>query len=464
MSDNRRPWGEETPPPTQKQQSPFRSFIWVVIGLIPAVLILISNISMSLRDGGLENAAFYNRVALAMIVTILIEGVVLHTNLPPGNTSVSVRVGRMILLFLGTGALAAGGLFLIIANLAPYSSIQERLILPALIFIFFAVLSLFSPVMPIWRLDVPDNSLWMKLDSNGHLISYLGPGTRMVRPIDDFAPYTKGGFINLKIDETSFLSQDGYRFRVIVHVSCQFNPLKADESMHVTLRMIGSEALQGILKNEILYIIRDNMYRYPRAKLEDGAELPKIMRSINMDVKELVEARKNMGLALMDSGVSIEPHEMVTEARQRRASVEAMLLEKESDRMNIRINEEGGIYTELKTADETANELGTIVTGFVGMLAEAVKSQQNRLEIQQPVPEQLASPQESPPDPAPDAQQSAQPLPEEGPSASEQTDDDPGESEEFLVVEEDEDGVFRVPKPRRNPIYPDSFDEDEASR
>jgi hypothetical protein len=329
---SRSPWGEEPTPSSEKQNRPstIRIILALSSGLLATViaraLLDVMNVTAAVRAGAPEAEIGVARWALAVILGAIAEVVVAFSPLLPMSSAAKWgRIYRVIVLFLATGIALAAITYLVMGFLVPDSTQSERLVLPTLIAIFFGILAVFSPVTPIWPVNVPDNQVWMILDNNDHLVRYVPAGVHMIRPLQGYAPYREAGVLAINIDDDSFVSSDAFPYRVRANIVCTYSPLKADPGMWVMLRDMKKDVLKGILQTDTEYIIRHAVSRYVR----EGINLAKTLNTIAMDIKEAFKARANFGVVLTPQNpinIILDPPEMVVDARQRRMSVEALAL------------------------------------------------------------------------------------------------------------------------------------------
>jgi hypothetical protein len=278
-------------------------------------------------DTDAPNAETLVRIAFSLIAFTGTLMVVLLRILPDANTVRMSRVLRIALFFVMGGIALAATVYIGMGFLLPLSTVAERLILPILIAIFFIILAFFSPFMPIWRINVPDGEVWMIFDSDDHLRYYIGPGVRMIRPIDGYEPYDQKGVIKINIDDESYVSEDYFPFRVRVAVVCSFNPLNAEEYMWVPLRGMQRAVLQESLQTEIEFLIRHRVVNHLRAYIRDKVTFQHVLNSIAMDIREAVESRRHMGISLLPINpinVILDAPELTVDTRQRHMSVEAL--------------------------------------------------------------------------------------------------------------------------------------------
>ncbi len=455
-------WGEQEqpnqalPPKQPKQNSPLRAMILLLLGIVPALIAY----SLDLQIGVWPNMppelnaiGAYNQLALSILVGALCEMFIVFTMiLPPASGSRQARLARVILFVLFAGVILASALFLAMSYLAPYSGVGERLVLPLLIFVISVILAVFSPLMPIWRFNVPDNEVWMLLSSSGHLVAYIGPGVHILRPLDDCKPYPESGVIAIKIDD-SFTAQDTYPFRVRVNVVCLFNPLHADRSMWITLRNLSRSTLESSIKTDIEFIIRRVVGNYTREQFQARETVEQAMKTIAMDIGESMAGRAAMGIRLLASNginVMIEETQMVAESRQRRASLEAMMPEGTwlPEALSVSIDKEGRIEFQLRPS----SEFETLVNG-VNKVLGSVK-QGGRSYISVSAPRQQIPAATPPPTTQSERGEASSPtsLPPDKPQSEVRPAPDAAAKEDVIDTEMDEEQGLYIP---RNPILPD---------
>ncbi len=329
---SRSPWGEEATsrPDTQQRLPTFRALLVLLLGLLTAVvanaILDMMDLTWGVRPGAKAEEVEVVRWALAATIAAIAELAFLFSPLLPVPISVKAgRLFRIIVAILAAGIALAAVTYLAMGFLVPESSPGEKMVLPGLIAVFFGILAAFSPVMPIWPVNVPDNQVWMILDNNDHLVRYVAAGVHMIRPLQGYAPYKEAGVMVISIDDDSFVSSDAFPYRVRANVACMFTPLKADPGMWVTLRDMTKDLLTSILKTDIEYIIRFAVAQYVR----EGIQLAQVLNTISHQIEAAVKSRANFGVTLVPTNpihIILDPPEMVVDARQRRMSVEALAL------------------------------------------------------------------------------------------------------------------------------------------
>lgn len=375
------------------------------------------------------------------------------------------RIIRVVVSFVIGGVILTGIAFLAMGVLDPQSTFSERLILPVLLIVLSVVLAVFSPLMPIWLLNVPDNRVWMVLDSGDHLITYIGPGQRWVRPIDGFAEFKEAGFFTINIDSEEFVSQDYFPFRARVSVDCLYNPLNAAPENRIILRDLPRDMLRQELQREIEFLIRHKLTDEQRQGMREPETFRSVLKTLAMDIREAVEARRGMGISLIPHNpinVFLEPTRLVADSRQRLMSIEALavgdrtlrefleLISKGGD-VNLIIEPDGQIRLTLGAGAhvEIGDRLREALTTAAHTLAES-----HRPQIQAGPPAGPATVGQlgpgAPAQPAGGQDQVTRPIePPETP---------PEESTGVIELHLDDDGVY---KPRPDPIIP--FDPQEDS-
>lgn len=392
MSDvNRSLWGDEpAPAPEQQHPSSLRIIFVLLTGAIAAViartLLNMMGVTLTASMDASKDEAEASVWALAILIGALLQIAVLFSPmLPLSIAAKGGRIFRIVLTFFALGVALAAAAYLLMGFLVPGSAVSERLVLPGLIAVLFAILALFSPVMPIWPVNVPDNQVYMILDNNDHLVKYVPAGVHMIRPLQGYAPYAEAGVMVIDIDDESFVSSDAFPYRVRANIVCLFNPLKADTSMWVMLRQMSRKMLSDILKSDIEFIIRHAVARYVR----EGIMLAEALNMIAMDVKETVNARSNYGISLVPLNpikIILDPPKLIVEARQRRMSVEALALPSSSKRdqplknllaliapdsdLNMDVNADGQINFALTPGDdiEIGASLEQAIIGAASMM------------------------------------------------------------------------------------------------
>ncbi|GAB4527485.1 MAG: hypothetical protein Kow0063_02830 [Anaerolineae bacterium] len=326
-------WGKAPDPAKKKRASPTappRVFGTLLLGLLPALALhflmgwLGINVVAKAEASASDIAAA--RWNITLITAIASEAAAITFFLvAPSVSSRTGRVLRVATAFLYAGAVLAVGIYLITSILLPGSSYGERSILPALTVVLAGIFAAFSPVIPLWRVNVPDGEVWMILDRNDHLLTYVGPGVHVIQPIQGFEPYLERGPIVIDIDDDSYVSSDFFPYRVRANIVCLFNPLRADRELWVTLRNMRKATLENSLKTEIEYIIRHQLACYGREEMK----LDQVLNTIVQDIKEAVDKRKNLGITLAPTNpinIILDPPELVVDTRQRRMSMEALAL------------------------------------------------------------------------------------------------------------------------------------------
>ncbi len=315
--------------------------------LLPALIIYVllpgavpAESSAAAKDSA-QIAAFTRLAITAMVAAVGLLFFVF--GLPTGTRG--NRIIRVVVSFVAGGVVLAGIAFLAMGVLDAQSTFSERLILPVLLIVLSVVLAVFSPLMPIWLLNVPDNRVWMVLDSGDHLIAYIGPGQRWVRPIDGFAEFTEAGFFTINIDSEEFVSQDYFPFRARVSVSCLYNPLNAAPENRIILRDLPRDTLRQELQREIEFLIRHKLTDELRQEMRDPEMFRSVLKTLAMDIREAVEARRGMGISLIPQSpinVFLEPTRLVTDSRQRLMSIEALAVGDRTLREFLELISQGG--------------------------------------------------------------------------------------------------------------------------
>ncbi|NPV65677.1 MAG: hypothetical protein HPY64_00870 [Anaerolineae bacterium] len=432
----------------------------IVYALMPGAVPVES--SAAVKDSA--QIAAFTRLAIAALVAAV--GLLFFVFGLPAATRGN-RIIRVTVSFVAGGVILASIVFLAMGALDPQSAFSERLILPALVIVVSVVLAAFSPLMPIWLLNVPDNRVWMVLDSGDHLIAYVGPGQRWVRPIDGFAEFTEAGFFTIDIDSEEFVSQDYFPFRARVSVVCLYNPLHAAPENRIILRDLPRDTLRQELQKEIEFVIRHKLTDEQRQQMREPETFRSVLKTLAMDIREAVEARRGMGISLIPHNpinVFLEPTRLVTDSRQRLMSIEALavgdrtlrefleLISQGGD-VNLIIEPEGQIRLTLGAGAhvEIGDRLRDALTKAAHTLAESHRPQISP----GPLVDQLGPgipTQPSGGQTGGSQEQATRPVePPETP---------PEQSTGVIELHLDDDGVY---KPRRNPIIPLDLPEDGDS-
>ncbi len=478
-------WGEEPggsgnqrPGPTtsrrQGETGVLGHFVTLLLFLLPAALIYIllpgSPPATATTDTAKAGAQIADLTRLSMTAAAAAVGLLFFVFRLPATTRAN-RIVRVFVSFLAGGVILATLTFLAMGVLVPNSTTSERLILPALLIALSAILAVFSPLMPIWLLNVPDNRVWMVLDSGDHLITYIGPGQRWVRPIDGFAEHTESGFFTIDIDSEDFVSQDYFPFRVRVNVVCLYNPLNAARANWVLLRDLPRDTIRETLQTEIEYVIRHKLTDEQLQQMRDPDEFRATLKTLAMDIREAVEARREMGISLIAHNpinVFLEPPRLVTDARQRLMSIEAIavgdrtlrefleLISQGGD-VNLIIEPEGQIKLALGAGPRV--DIGDKLRDTITAAARTLAGSHPRADAipRPPAGGQLGPGQQPWQDGASQDQPASAAGFEQG-QATQAMESPPEPPEGVIELQLDEDGVY---KPRPNPIIPPDLSEDE---
>lgn len=413
----------------------------------------------------------------------------------PG-TNRAGRVLRMVSTFWAGGIVLSLVAYLILGWLMPYAGFGERAIVPGLLLGLAFILGLLSPMMNIWPLNVPDGEIWMLLDIGDHVLAYVGPGLRWVRPIDGFERYMQSGALVIDIDDENFVSHDNFPFRVRANVVCLFNPMNADDTMRVALRNMSRDVLRADLQKEIEFIIQNELLNDLREQIRAPRNFRTVLNRIYIDIKEAVEKRSHMGIRLAPTNpinVTILPTQLVTSAAERLISLEAVtggariddkqlmlgsgalddrtlrdvvgLAARDGD-LNIQFDQEGKVRFLLATGDEIdiGDSLGETLVRAAGFVAGMANT--NRETSSADIPDQVVPDQ--PPPELPDGRDWQEITPpsnqqEAEPAAPKQSEADSSPiyiEPEVIDTEADHDGVFQAKPPRRNPIIPEDIPDD----
>ncbi|MBN1963907.1 MAG: hypothetical protein JW910_04640 [Anaerolineae bacterium] len=334
---------------TESQQQPPQpqaTVIWtiirlVVVGMIALAVIQvilgatgISFFSIDLGATGLEGQAAATQSgvkwALSLFGTAILMALWLSSGRSLDASQKPNRLFMVVTLFLLAGVIIASAAYLVMVVILPSgATLQEQIVLPGLVMALFAVLALFSPWMPIWRIVVPDDDVWMILDSNGLLQRYVEQGVYYIQPIQGYARFDEKGIFTINFDSIRqqddrwnyYLSRDSFPYRVRVYTLCAFNPMYADRERWASLRTIPREGFADGLRTQIRYAIRRRLMAFTREQLR----LNEVLNVIAQDIDDAIQSRASFGIRrLTNIEISIEPPQMVVDARGRRMVVEAL--------------------------------------------------------------------------------------------------------------------------------------------
>jgi len=325
----------------------FRLILWLVFGLFAPYKILewvvnsggyntvisvlglgefvkVANGPVSETQTTTFNLLVLLRQILPIIGTVLFNTILLFW-LPLQSRFLSVRLARTLMAFLSVGLVVTLVALGLAAAIMPRSTLAELMIIPGLVLAFFVILTIFSPFISFWPVNVPDNRVWMIMDSGGHLIRYTGAGTQYVTPLQYAEPYDERGLFTVSVDDESYVSSDAFPYRLRMRISCMFDPMTADPKMWVTLRDITRTSLADDLQTECEFIVRHEMAKY----WHDEISLPDTLHTIAMDIGEAIKKRQHMGVSLASiNGVNVilDPPEMIVDSRARRMFLEALAI------------------------------------------------------------------------------------------------------------------------------------------
>ena len=130
------------------------------------------------------------RQLLPIIGTLLFNTLLLFW-LPLQSKVLGVRLLRTILGFFSVGLVVTLASLGVAAAIMPRSTLAELMIIPGLVLAFFVILTAFSPFISFWPVNVPDNRVWMIMDSGGHLKRYAGAGMLYVTPTQYAEPFRR---------------------------------------------------------------------------------------------------------------------------------------------------------------------------------------------------------------------------------------------------------------------------------
>lgn len=332
MSHERTLWGEEEPRQPKPENTPVLRIIIVLLlsAIIPAVVTSLVLQTLLVDTSLPEDKVSPFVEAITTTLPLIVGGagvmiVVWLTSIIPSITTRKGRSIRLIATFATIGIILAALTYLGMTIIIPDSTQAERWVLPVLIGSICVIAAPFSLWMPIWPVNVPDNAVWMILDTGDHLLRYVGSGTHRICPLQDARPYEEKGSLVIEIDDESFVSSDYFPYRVRARIVCTYNPLQADPAFWVRLRSMTRAMLEKGLKEQIQYILREEIARYGREQLK----LQPILNAISQRIKEAVEERRQFGIRLIPINpinVFLDPPELVLDTRQRRMSLEALAL------------------------------------------------------------------------------------------------------------------------------------------
>jgi len=495
MSDgvSRSLWGDEPEQPGNQQPAPpaarrrnragvFGHLLRLFLLLLPALIVYAimpgappAESPQELAKSSAQIAAFTRPAVTAMIAA---AGLLVFVFTLPAETRRN-RIIRVVIGFMAGGVILAGIAFLAMGVLVPNSTFSERLILPALLVALGLILAIFSPFMPIWLLNVPDNRVWMVLDSGDHLVSYIGPGQRWVRPIDGFAEYTESGIFTIDIDSEDFVSQDYFPFRVRVNVVCLYNPLNAAQKYWITIRDMTRDIMRQALQTEIEFVIRHKLTDELRQQMRDPETFRAVLKTLAMDIREAVEARREMGISLIAHNpinVFLEPTRLVTDSRQRLMSIEAIAVGERTLKEFLELISQGGDVSLLIEPDgqikltlgpgprvDIGDKLRETLITAAQTLADTRRDSLPPGQIASSATAGQLGPGRSSwqqEEASPPAQQAAGEIGQQGgmTQATERPPAPPEQPDETIELQLDEDGVY---KPRRNPIIPPDLPDDD---
>jgi hypothetical protein len=352
MSDvGRVQWGIDPEPGKTKKPRfrgrVFRLILWFVFGLFAPYKILewivnsggydtvvsvlglgefvkVANGPVSEPQASTANLLLLLRQLLPIIGTVLFNTLLLFW-LPFQSRILGVRLTRTMMAFFSVGLVVTVASLGLAAAIMPRSTLAELMIIPSLVLAFFVILTAFSPFISFWPVNVPDNRVWMIMDSGGHLLRYAGAGTQYVTPMQYAEPFDERGVFTIGVDDESYVSSDAFPYRLRLRINCMFDPLAADQKMWVSLRDMTRSALADDLQTECEFIVRHEMAKYWR----DELSLPDTLHTIAMDISEAIKKRQHLGVSLVPiNGVNVilDPPEMIVDSRARRMFLEALAI------------------------------------------------------------------------------------------------------------------------------------------
>lgn len=353
MSDvGRVQWGNASEPGGGTKKPRFRGrifqlILWILLGLLAPYKILewvvaSGGYNVVINLLGLEafvkvanGVVSPQQAATASLLTLLhnllpiIGTLLINTGLlfwlPLTPELLVVRLLRTMSGFFSAGVVAALASLRLATAIMPGSTLEELVIIPGLVFAFFVILMIFSPSIPFWPVNVPDNRVWMILDSGGHLLQYVGAGRHYITPMQYAEPFDEKGEFTVTVDDESYVSSDAFPYRLRMRLNCVFDPLTADRSEWVSLRDKTRALLADDLETECEFIVRHEMAKYWR----DEISLPKTLHTIAMDIYEAIKKREPLGISLAKlNGVNVilDPPEMIVDSRARRMFLEALAI------------------------------------------------------------------------------------------------------------------------------------------
>lgn len=514
----RSPWGDDpnTRPPNNNRETPpsvtGRPRLSQILGLLLFMFIALSVYYFTGRSDPVTGAVKtvsavpnpFQEMLDLLLPTILVGGglTLLYNMIWIPGTSRLGRVWRVVSTFWAGGLLLAGTAYVVMGWLMPYSAFGERLIIPALLLVLMLILGLFSPMMSIWPLNVPDGEIWMILDVGDHVLAYINQGLRWVRPIDGFERYMQSGALVIDIDDEGFVSHDSFPFRVRAKVVCLFNPMNAEEFMRVPLRGMSRDMLRDGLRTEIEFIIQNELLNDLREQIRAPGNFRTVLNRIYIDIKEAVEKRRHMGIRLAPTNpinVTILPTQLVTSAAERLISLEAVTggsrrddkqlmlgsgalddrtlrdvvgLAAQDGDLNIQFDQEGHVRFLLATGDEIdiSDSLGETLVNAAEVVANLARGRSHTTASQNV--QQVVPPQELPAgtdwqEVNTSTQQDAEPAQRgeratEGDSSPIYIEPEPPDlAEDVIETEADKNGIFQAKPPRRNPIIPEILPDED---
>ncbi len=226
----------------------------------------------------------------------------------------SSRVAIVVLACLGLAALC----LLIGLAWGAWDAVRavsgQEWLLPIFLTVFFVVMAVFAPFIPVWMVNVPDNEVWMILDSTDHLEKFVGSGVYPIKPIQSFKPYPEKGMFITTVALDQVVTSDHFPYRVTVSVSATLNPLAAHKDTVKVLRSITKEGLAKGIQGDITDIVKRQMYQVGRQEIDP----PTLMAAISEAIREAIAARANLGVSLAATNpikVNLEPPREVLDAR-----------------------------------------------------------------------------------------------------------------------------------------------------
>ncbi len=178
----------------------------------------------------------------------------------------------------------------------------------------FVALAFVAPFLRIWILSVPDNEVWMILDSTDHLKQFVGSGVYRIRPVDGAKKYEEKGPIPIAVNLEQVITSDHFPYHVTVSATAVLNPLNARPENWKTLRSMKAKNIGDAIQADISDLVKREMAQRGRGEIEPQA-LVETLRDV---VASAVETRAGLGIALLPGNsikVELVPPSEVIKAR-----------------------------------------------------------------------------------------------------------------------------------------------------